>query len=89
MESGPIYNQVIILFSESASLDSYWFRQIWVGERRGKIPRDRTPTVVGNLLMLLLYPAVVLVFIPAQHSRNKIFKKSKERKKWQNQIASQ
>lgn len=32
------------------------------------------------LLMLLLYPAVVLVFIPAQPSRNKIFKNQRKEK---------
>lgn len=37
MESGPIYNQVsCCLFSDSASLDSYWFRQIW-GGRGGRV----------------------------------------------------
>lgn len=76
-ERGQIYNQVSCLFSNSTSLDSYQFR----GIQGGEIPRDRTCTAVGYRLVLLLFPAVVLEFILAQHCRNK-----KERKKQQNRI---
>lgn len=77
-DRGQMYNQVsCILFSDSTSLDSHQFREIQGGE----IPRDRTSTAVGYCLVLLLFPAVVLEFILAQHCRNK-----KERKKQQNRI---
>lgn len=72
MESGPIYNQVTILFSDSTSLGSYRFRQIW-GEERWRENSERQNSYgCRYLLMLLLYPAAVFVSIPTQHSKNKI-----------------